>query len=80
MKLLQADKKTLEIVGAVSQLLLDDMAHTNDLLVELTGKVEFNKGLEAGFKEGYQACQRDMQRAMFAFNYVAGIVKLEALE
>lgn len=80
MKLLQADKKTLEIIGSISQVLLDDMAHTSNLLVELTAKVEFNKGRDAGFAEGYRACQRDMQKAIFAFNYVAGIVKPEVSE
>jgi hypothetical protein len=80
MKLTQADDKTLKIIGMVAQQLLDDMHNSAKLQIKLTEKIAFNQGRDVGFAEGYKACQHDMKKAMFQFQYVAGIIKLEECE
>jgi hypothetical protein len=79
-KLIQADKKTLEIVGAVSQMLLDDMAAMADLRVELSEQSGFSRGRDVGFEEGYRACQRDIQSSLLLFHQAAGFNLIPRME
>ena len=72
---ISTNEEANKIVGAIAQVLLDDMADTADMRVKLAEQIGYDRGKEEGYAEGYAAAQADIRYAMFNVRVATGSVK-----
>lgn len=73
---ISTDEEANKIVGAVAQVLLDDMSETADLRVKLAEQIGYDRGKDEGYTEGYADAQADIRRAMSRVQTATGAVRL----
>lgn len=77
MATLEKKPTTNEMLGVITQTLLNDMYSTSKLQVELAESIGYDNGYEVGFAAGYRAAQRKMRGAIFDMHEAAGIYSQE---
>lgn len=73
----QIDKSEASVIGAVANLILQDIANSSEQRVNLAKQIGYDEGFRAGFNKGYLKAQADIRNAMQAVELATGKIKVD---